>query len=180
MYWNDELETIRKTGRPAEIYRDEVSDEPLFGYINSFDTESGSHGDLVCITRLDTEKGYNGLSLVRLDGITRVRSGVDEEGMAENGLLIGSEFPKVPKLYMLSIFPALKQLQELFRCLTVYLKCQRGEIGVTGELLPRFGNVIAIREFRAGCVHPPTWILNPERVTRIDADGILERTVAGL
>jgi hypothetical protein len=197
-----DLETIYETGYPAEIYRDEVSDEVLFGYINSLKTESDEFTKLVCITSLCSEKSYNGLSLVYLEHITRVRFAVDQEGISENRLFTDSKFPRVPEFRMLSIRPALSQLQTLFGCLTVYVKCQRGEVGVTGELLSDRFDPVTIRElpyprpaqqpqeaslgesFRFSraivCVHSPTWVLDTERITRIDADGILERTVAGL
>lgn len=171
----DRLSRLQRDECFVEIYRQSIESEPLVGTIASVSQ------DYCAIWKLSDSVAYGGLTIVRVDDITRLTWGGNELEAEQQLMQAAGGFPPLPDLDMGDLTTMLQSLQSAYGHVSVYTEMLSDDTPIVGEVEHLQDNALLLHAFgslKSRDRHRVLVYLTD--VTRIGADGPRERELIAI
>ena len=166
----EQIKECIESQRFVDIYRGRLcEDEAIFGKIIDVSDE------LVAMITFDADF-YDGISIIRLDDITRLRWGGNSRISQETVINRNALNLQIPSIDITSFQTAIDDLNKAFGCVTINTEEIDDDICFIGEVNQSDDDYVQLHEFGTMGKLDRSYLTVPWRdITRIDADSKYER-----
>jgi len=160
----------------VEIYRDDLDcGESESGYVAHL-----SEG-FVSLIKFTSAGYYDGLIIMDVDDITRVRIGGTKLESQEKLVEKNATIPDMPEFEMSSLEEIIEQVGEHYECVTVFIEDIDEDICFVGEVVEIDEDYLVLNEYGTmSRLDRNTGVFRMDDITRVDVDGQYEKNLQHL
>jgi hypothetical protein len=173
--FNDCIAEAIEQDRYIDIYRDNLSEDTIFGKIlKRTDT-------FLCMSAINDDGFYDGIRIVKKEHVTRIRWGGKERSSIER-IIKDYEVPSiVEKIEFKSTVSLIKSVNDLFGYIVIFVEEADPDICFIGEIEKIDDKDFLMREYGSiRSLDRAHLVVSLNEVTSISIDGIYERNIVQL